>query len=70
MNAMDDYLSVGAPVYFVVEDGVDYTKVKEQNEICSGAGCDPGSLLAQVYRASRGASWTKICAAGIVLARW
>ncbi|OQV16883.1 Niemann-Pick C1 protein [Hypsibius exemplaris] len=59
-EAMDDYLGVGAPVYFVVEDGVNYTKVKEQNEICSGSGCDPGSLLAQVYHASRGAAWTKI----------
>lgn len=46
------YLSVGAPVYFVVKDGYNYSGTASQNGICGGGGCPSSSLLAQVYTAS------------------
>lgn len=46
-------IRVGAPVYFVVKDGVDYTDTKTQNVICGGAGCLEKSLIDQVYKASQ-----------------
>ncbi|KAI8497623.1 NPC intracellular cholesterol transporter 1 [Branchiostoma belcheri] len=41
------YLKVGAPVYFVVEEGHDYTTKAGQNMICGSSGCNRDSL---VYR--------------------
>ena len=38
-NNLSTYLSVGAPVYFVVRDGHDYSSYKGQNDICGVAGC-------------------------------
>jgi len=52
-NAMGHYLQVGAPVYFVVEDGHDYTTQVGQNQICGARGCPEISLLGQVFQASR-----------------
>ena len=46
------YLSVGAPVYFVVKDGYKYTTISDQNGICGGRGCPQDSLLGQLYTAS------------------
>ncbi|KAK7485656.1 hypothetical protein BaRGS_00023105, partial [Batillaria attramentaria] len=46
------YLSVGAPVYFVVKDGYNYTGPKGQNGICGGSGCPSNSLLSQVFTSS------------------
>jgi Niemann-Pick C1 protein len=52
-TSMEKYLSVGPPVYFVVESGHDYSTVKGQNLICGGSGCPEYSLLGQVYQATR-----------------
>lgn len=52
-TAMEKYLSVGPPVYFVVSDGLDYTTRKGQDKICGGNGCPEDSLLGQVYAAQR-----------------
>ena len=60
MTVMERDLRIGAPVYFVVEEGLDYTNRSQQNLICAAAGCDPDSLLEQINLASRGAAWTKI----------
>ena len=46
------YLSVGAPVYFVVKDNYKYTGINQQNGICGGNGCPENSLLGQLYTAS------------------
>ena len=52
-NNMTEYLSVGAPVYFVARAGHNYTDISEQNKICGSAGCPQESLLGQVYTASQ-----------------
>lgn len=52
-EAIKKYLSVGPPVYFVVEDGYDYSSRDTQNMICGGNGCAENSLLGQVYTASK-----------------
>ncbi|KAL8625091.1 hypothetical protein ACOMHN_030726 [Nucella lapillus] len=54
------YLSVGAPVYFVVKDGYNYTPTQGQNGICGGNGCPEDSLLGQVYSASLRANYSRI----------
>lgn len=57
---MEEYLAVGAPVYFVVEEGLNYSVPADQNHICSRAGCDSDSLLQQIYAAARSPEYTKI----------
>ena len=47
------YLSVGAPVYFVVPSGQNYTNSKGQNGVCGGRGCPQNSLVGQVFTASQ-----------------
>lgn len=54
-NETFTYLHTGAPVYFVIKDGYDYTDVKKQNTICSGAGCLPTSLGQQIVEYSTAA---------------
>ncbi|KAK7091360.1 NPC intracellular cholesterol transporter 1-like [Littorina saxatilis] len=54
------YLSVGAPVYFVVKDGYNYTNVHDQNGICGGNGCPEQSLLGQIYSASLQPNYSRI----------
>ena len=56
-ESMNKYLSVGSPVYFVVQAGHDYTTLMGQNEICGASGCPDYSLLGQVYEATRKPNW-------------
>ena len=51
-KSLNTYLSVGSPIYFVVQDGHDYTTKEGQNQICSGQGCPENSMLGYVYKAS------------------
>lgn len=55
-NDVDQYLSVGAPVYFVVKDGYDYVPIENQNLICGAMGCDEQSLVGQIFKASQQAN--------------
>uniref|UniRef100_A0AAQ5ZM23 SSD domain-containing protein n=1 Tax=Amphiprion ocellaris TaxID=80972 RepID=A0AAQ5ZM23_AMPOC len=41
-----------APVYFVVEEGLNYSSPEGQNVVCGGVGCNNDSLVQQVYTAS------------------
>ncbi|XP_047446163.1 NPC intracellular cholesterol transporter 1 [Mugil cephalus] len=49
---LSEYLHTGPPVYFVVEDGLNYTTRDGQNAVCGGVGCNNDSLVQQVYTAS------------------
>uniref|UniRef100_A0AAQ5YGY8 SSD domain-containing protein n=1 Tax=Amphiprion ocellaris TaxID=80972 RepID=A0AAQ5YGY8_AMPOC len=49
---MSKYLHTGAPVYFVVEEGLNYSSPEGQNVVCGGVGCNNDSLVQQVYTAS------------------
>lgn len=49
---MSEYLHAGAPVYFVVENGLNYSSPTDQNSVCGGVGCNNDSLVQQVYEAS------------------
>lgn len=50
---MDDLLSMGPPVYFIVTPGLNYSNRVEQNIICGGQGCNSNSLYTQIYSASK-----------------
>lgn len=54
------YLHTGAPVYFVVEDGLNYSSPDGQNAVCGGVGCNNDSLVQQVYSASLMSNYTRI----------
>ncbi|XP_069106918.1 NPC intracellular cholesterol transporter 1-like, partial [Argopecten irradians] len=57
---LSEYLHVGPPVYFVVEEGHDYVTMEGQNEICGGNGCPQDSLAGQVYTASLRSNYSRI----------
>lgn len=49
---LGEYLSVGPPVYFVLQGSVDFTNVSQQNKVCGTVDCDTDSLATQIYMAS------------------
>ncbi|XP_048590646.1 NPC intracellular cholesterol transporter 1 isoform X2 [Nematostella vectensis] len=57
---MRQYLHVGPPVYFVLDGKYDFEHSKTQNRICGSAGCDPDSLIQQVFTASLRSNRSKI----------
>uniref|UniRef100_A0A7N8XS69 Niemann-Pick disease, type C1 n=1 Tax=Mastacembelus armatus TaxID=205130 RepID=A0A7N8XS69_9TELE len=42
---MSKYLHTGPPVYFVVEEGLNYSSPDGQNVVCGGVGCNNNSLV-------------------------
>ncbi len=51
---LENYLSVGPPVYFIVnQDAIDYKKIDDQNLLCGTSGCSQTSLLGQIGEALR-----------------
>ncbi|XP_053973229.1 NPC intracellular cholesterol transporter 1 homolog 1b-like [Hylaeus volcanicus] len=50
---MEDLLSMGPPVYFVLTPGLNYSKKEVQNIICGGQECNTDSLYTQIYSASK-----------------
>ncbi|CAF3737766.1 unnamed protein product [Rotaria sp. Silwood1] len=53
-RGLENYLSVGPPVYFVVnQNAIDYKKIDEQNLLCGTSGCSSISLLGQIGQALR-----------------
>ncbi|XP_066601726.1 NPC intracellular cholesterol transporter 1 isoform X2 [Prorops nasuta] len=57
---LNDYLSIGPPVYFVVKDGLNYSDTKHQNLICGGQYCNDDSVSTQIFIASKQSSRTYI----------
>uniref|UniRef100_A0A0A9X1U0 Niemann-Pick C1 protein n=1 Tax=Lygus hesperus TaxID=30085 RepID=A0A0A9X1U0_LYGHE len=47
------YLSIGAPVYFVVTSGLNLSDTRVQNLMCGGQLCNSDSLTSQIYMASK-----------------
>lgn len=52
-RAMNELLWIGAPVYWVLGDGIAFDNVADQNMICGGPGCDNNSLTTSLYFASK-----------------
>ncbi|VTJ90604.1 Hypothetical predicted protein, partial [Marmota monax] len=44
-KSLGQYLHAGPPVYFVLEEGHNYTSLQGQNMVCGGVGCDNDSLF-------------------------
>ncbi|XP_067833782.1 NPC intracellular cholesterol transporter 1 [Heptranchias perlo] len=59
-ESMAEYLHAGPPVYFVVEEGHNYTSLEGQNAVCGGVGCNNDSLVQQVYTAALLDNYTRI----------
>ncbi|NXU49109.1 NPCL1 protein, partial [Turnix velox] len=43
-SALNQYLAVGVPTYFVTTGGYDFSSTNGTNAICSSAGCNVRSL--------------------------
>lgn len=56
LQFMNEFLSIGPPVYFVVSGKLNYSDTKIQNMICGGQNCNYDSLTAQIYRANKQAN--------------
>ncbi|EEB19581.1 Niemann-Pick C1 protein precursor, putative [Pediculus humanus corporis] len=50
---MKDLLSVGPPVYFVIQNDINFTSTKEVNAICGTVGCDSDSFVTYLSKASK-----------------
>lgn len=59
-EALEKYLSVGVPVYFVVKSGQNYSFIENQNVICASSGCNSDSLLNQISIATLQPEYTKL----------
>ncbi|XP_003474080.3 NPC intracellular cholesterol transporter 1 isoform X4 [Cavia porcellus] len=59
-RSLGQYLHAGPPVYFVVEEGHDYTSRPGQNMVCGGMGCDNDSLVQQIFNAAQLDNYTRI----------
>ncbi|NXR07164.1 NPCL1 protein, partial [Semnornis frantzii] len=42
--ALNQYLTVGVPTYFVTTSGYNFSSTEGTNAICSSSGCDANSL--------------------------
>lgn len=51
--AMNQYLEVGVPTYFVTTGGYNFSSTNGTNAICSSSGCDPDSLTQTIQYATR-----------------
>lgn len=49
---MNELLSMGPPVYWVLGKGISFENIEEQNMICGGPGCNNNSLATTLYLTS------------------
>ncbi|KAM4841405.1 NPC intracellular cholesterol transporter 1 [Thomomys bottae] len=59
-RSLKENLHSGPPVYFVLEEGHNYTSQLGQNMVCGGMGCDNDSLVQQIFNAAQLDSYTRI----------
>uniref|UniRef100_A0A8C3YDN5 NPC intracellular cholesterol transporter 1 n=1 Tax=Catagonus wagneri TaxID=51154 RepID=A0A8C3YDN5_9CETA len=59
-RALSQFLHAGPPVYFVLEEGHNYTSLKGQNMVCGGLGCNNDSLVQQIFTAAQLDNYTRI----------
>jgi len=59
-RALNKYLSIGPPVYFVLKSGLDFSDIETQNLVCASQFCNNNSLLTQIYLESRRSNSTYI----------
>lgn len=59
-KSLGQYLHSGPPVYFVLEEGHNYTTRKGQSMVCGGTGCDNDSLVQQIFNAAELDTYTRI----------
>ncbi|XP_007487676.1 NPC intracellular cholesterol transporter 1 isoform X1 [Monodelphis domestica] len=59
-KSLNQYLHAGPPVYFVLEEGHDYTSLEGQNMVCGGMGCNNNSLVQQIFNAAELDNYTRI----------
>ncbi|XP_064031568.1 NPC1-like intracellular cholesterol transporter 1 [Pogoniulus pusillus] len=52
-SALNQYLAVGVPTYFVTTEGYNFSSAEGTNGICSSSGCAPNSLTHTIQYASR-----------------
>ncbi|KAM6106798.1 NPC1-like intracellular cholesterol transporter 1 [Pterocles gutturalis] len=52
-SALNRYLAVGVPTYFVTTGGYNFSSPNGTNGICSSSGCDPDSLTHAIQYATR-----------------
>uniref|UniRef100_A0A674G866 SSD domain-containing protein n=1 Tax=Taeniopygia guttata TaxID=59729 RepID=A0A674G866_TAEGU len=52
-SALNQYLAVGVPTYFVTTGGYNFSSESGTNAICSSAGCDADSLTQTIQLATR-----------------
>ncbi|XP_011704595.1 PREDICTED: Niemann-Pick C1 protein isoform X2 [Wasmannia auropunctata] len=57
---LNNYLSIGPPMYFVVKDGLNYSNTEVQNLICGGQYCNSDSVSTQIFTASKQSNRTYI----------
>ncbi|OXB81667.1 UNVERIFIED_CONTAM: hypothetical protein H355_008916 [Colinus virginianus] len=57
---LGEYMHAGPPVYFVLEEGHNYTSLEGQNMVCGGTGCNNDSLVQQIFNAAEIGSYTRI----------
>ncbi|XP_014300205.2 NPC intracellular cholesterol transporter 1 isoform X2 [Microplitis demolitor] len=50
---LNEYLSVGPPVYFVVTGGLNYSRTFDQNLVCGGTYCNSDSVITQIFSAAQ-----------------
>ncbi|XP_017762316.1 PREDICTED: Niemann-Pick C1 protein isoform X5 [Eufriesea mexicana] len=57
---LNNYLSIGPPMYFVVKGGLNYSDIRAQNLVCGGQYCNSDSVSTQIFIASKQSNRTYI----------
>ncbi|XP_071876115.1 Niemann-Pick type C-1a isoform X5 [Bombus fervidus] len=57
---LNNYLSIGPPMYFVVKEGLNYSNKDIQNLVCGGQYCNNDSVSTQIFIASKQSNRTYI----------